>query len=103
MYSTVRSYIRCNNETSDFIRSDTGVKQGDPSSPLLAMMFMNDIINYINSDIEGIVTINELKLFILLYGDDQVIFSTSAILLQSMINDVQNYCDMCFVISWSVT
>ena len=94
MYSTVRSYIRCNNETSDFIRSDTGVKQGDPSSPLLAMMFMNDIINYINSDIEGIVTINELKLFILLYADDQVIISTSAISLQSMINDVQNYCDM---------
>ena len=94
MYSTVRSYIRCNNETSDFIRSDTGVKQGDPSSPLLAMMFMNDIINYINSDIEGIVTINELKLFILLYADDQVIFSSSAISLQSMINDVQNYCDM---------
>ena len=49
MYSTVRSYIRCNNETSDFIRSDTGVKQEDPSSPLLAMMFMNDIINYINA------------------------------------------------------
>ena len=70
------------------------MKQGDPSSPLLAMMFMNDIINYINSDIEGIVTINELKLFILLYADDQVIFSTSAISLQSMINDVQNYCDM---------
>ena len=40
MYTTVRSYIRCNNETSDFIRSDTGVKQG-------AMIFMNDIVNLV--------------------------------------------------------
>ena len=94
MYTTVRSYIRCNNETSDFIWSDTGVKQGDPSSPLLAMMFMNDIVNYIDSDIERIVTMNDLKLFILLYADDQVIFSSSAISLQSKINYVQNYCDM---------
>ena len=70
MCSTVRSYVRCNNEISYFILSNTGVKRGDPSSLLLAMVFMNDIVNYINSDIEGIVTINEFRLFILLYADD---------------------------------
>ena len=69
MYTTVRSYVRYNTETPDFIRFE-----GDHNSPLLAMVFMNDFVNYIDSDIEGIVTMNDLKLFSLLFAEIKIIF-----------------------------
>ena len=78
---------------SDPISSYMGVKQGDASSALLFMMFVNDITEHINTNIEGIFTLNEMKLFLILYADDQVLFSTSADSLQSMLADIESYCD----------
>lgn len=60
---------------SEFMESQVGLQQGDPCSPILFMLFVNDIVDNINSDLEGIFTIDELKLFLLLYADDQVLFT----------------------------
>ena len=57
------------------------------------MLFVNDIINNINTDLNGIFTINELKLFLILFADDQVVFTKSPQSLQSMLNDIENYCE----------
>jgi hypothetical protein len=56
-------------------------------------MFINDLEKNINSDIDNIFTFNELKIFILVYADDSVIFALSPESLQSMLNDVQLYCN----------
>ena len=56
-------------------------------------MFVNDIIENIDSNIEGIITINDIKFFLLSYADDQVLFSTSPTSTQLMLNDVENYCN----------
>ena len=93
MYSVVKSCIKYRSSFSDFVDSHAGVKQGDPGSPLMFMMFINDIEKHINSNIDHIFTLNELKLFILLYADDSVIFALSPESLQSMLNDVQLYCN----------
>ena len=93
MYSSVRSAIRYNNLTSRCIHSYLGVKQGDPSSSLLFMMFVNDIISNINTNLEGIFSVDEVQLFLMLYADDQVLFSTSPTSLQLMLNDVETYCN----------
>ena len=76
---------------SNNINSQLGVKHGDPSSSLLFMMFLNDILVNINSDLEGIFTTDEVKLFLLAYADDQVLFSTSPTTLQSMLNNMELY------------
>lgn len=47
----------------------------------------------INSNIDSIFTINELKLYILLFADDAVLFAHTPHALQSMLDDIQNYCD----------
>lgn len=44
MYSTVKSPVRFNSKLSDFIYSNIGVQQGDPSSSLLCPVFLNDIL-----------------------------------------------------------
>ena len=93
MYSTARSIIKHNRQISNTITSNLGVKQGDPSSSLLFMMFVNDIITSINTDLDGIFSTEELKLFLVLFADDQDLFSTSPTTLQSMLNDIETYCN----------
>ena len=93
MYSVVKACIRYSNRCSECIDLQLGVKQGDPSSPMLFMMFLNDINQCINTDLDGIFTVNDIKLFLLLYADDQVIFAKSPQILQAMLLDLENYCN----------
>ena len=70
-----------------------GVKQSDPSSPMLFMMFINDINLCINDDLEGVFTVEDIKLFLLLHADDLVIFAKSPETLQAMLLDIEYYCN----------
>ena len=63
MYRVVKSAVKYNGIISNNINSQLGVKRGDPSSSLLFMMFVNDTLANINSDLEGIFSIDEVKLF----------------------------------------
>ena len=98
MYNTVRSCVRYNGSYSDFISSKIGVKQGDPSSSLLFLLFVNDIINNIDSNIDGIFTYDEVKFFMLLFADDTALFAQNPEALQSMLYDLERYCN-----TWGIT
>ena len=92
MYTVVKSCIRYHSCRSRFFNSHVGLKQGDPSSPLLFMMFINDIVQHINDDFNEIFSFQELRLFILLYADDAVLFAKSPKVLQSLLHDLEIYC-----------
>ena len=99
MYSNVKVCIKYRSRCSNFMQSDVGLKQGDPLSPILFMFFINDIVDCVNNaEMLDTVDIEELTLFILLYADDAVIFAKSAESLQSMLNDIQEYCN-----TWHLT
>ena len=93
IYRVVKSSVKYNENISNNINSQLGVKQGDLSSSLLFMMFVNDILANINPEFEGIFTIDGVKLFLLAYADDQVLLSTSPTTLQIMLNDIELYCN----------
>ena len=60
MFSVVKSVIKHQGSTSDPISSYMGVKQVDASSALLFTMFVNDITEHINTNLEGIFPLNEI-------------------------------------------
>ena len=92
MYNTVKLCVRNKSLFSQFFESNIGLKQGDPSSPLLFMLFVNDIVDNINSDLSNSFSVDEWKLFLISYADDQVVFASSPQTLQSLLNDIENYC-----------
>ena len=91
MYDVVRACLRYKLLHSRFFNSYTGLKQGDPSSPLLFMMFINDLIDNMNSNLENVFTTDERVLFMILYVDDAVVFAKSKKTLQSMLHDIELY------------
>ena len=93
MYTVVKSFIRFKSQQSNFIFSNIGVKQGDPTSSILCLFFLNDILDNINSNLNGIITIDDLQIFLLLFADDAVLFARDPASLQSMLNDVESYCN----------
>ena len=68
MYTVVKSCVRYRSSASSFFNSYNGLKQGDPRSPLLFMLFINDNIQNINvglailADIESYCNIRGLKI-----------------------------------------
>jgi hypothetical protein len=92
MYNVVKACVRYKNSKSEFMDSYIGIKQGDPGSSLMFLFFLNDIVQNIDGNIDGIFTVDELKLFNIFFADDGILFSTSPESLQSMLNDLQHYC-----------
>ena len=75
-----------------------GVRQGECLSPLLFSLFLNDIEDhFVQSGIEGL-DIEMVKVFMLLYADDIVIFGNSANQLQEGLNLLSEYCQ-----KWKLT
>ena len=56
------------------------------------MMFINELINNMNSNLETVFTTDELILFMILYADDAVVFAKSKETLQSLLHDIELYC-----------
>ena len=92
MHLVVKSCVRHRSAYSLFFHSYIGLKQGDPSSPILFMLFINDIVQNIKSDSNDIFTVDDMQLFLLLYCDDAVVFANSLEVLQSMLYDIETYC-----------
>ncbi len=92
MYKIVKSRVKSNNQYSDEFMCHVGVRQGECLSPFLFAMYLNDLEQeYIVKGNSG-VNIDSLKLFLLLYADDIVIFAESQTGLQNGLNILYDYC-----------
>ena len=100
LYSNIKSKIVANNESSAFFPSFSGVRQGENLSPILFALYLNDLHSFLRSRNVNGITVNEnsdellvyLRLLILLYADDTVLFSNSESDFQYSLDIFETYC-----------
>ena len=93
MYSHVKSKVKVNNDISNGFECHLGVRQGECLSPFLFAMYVNDIENEFQLKGSEGIDIGLLKMFLILYADDIVIFASSAQELQNNLNILSEYCN----------
>ena len=98
MYSDVKACVRSDNIISECFSCLNGVKQGEHVSPLMFILFINDLYESLLNDNDDYITLNDLKLFLLLFADDAVLFSYTREGLQILLDRLKNYCD-----KWGLT
>ena len=92
MYSSVKSMVKYDNCLSQEFSCYLGVRQGECLSPFLFSIYLNDIeTDFINNECQSI-DIGLLKVFLMLYADDIVIFANDEQGLQKGLDVLHNYC-----------
>ncbi|MCG7879466.1 MAG: reverse transcriptase family protein [Candidatus Thiodiazotropha endolucinida] len=100
MYKDIKSKVVTNEGSSSFFECNVGVRQGENLSPFLFSIYLNDLENFlrcnkasgVECEVNGEDTLIYLKLLILLYADDTVIFSDRKHELQTALNAFKTYC-----------
>ncbi len=99
MYKETKSYIRCENLNSDSFICNTGIKQGCNLSCLLFALYLNDLEDFMNDNNCVGVDIPDLnsgslllKMLLLLYADDTVIFSRTYSDMKNSLSIFSAYC-----------
>ena len=99
MYQHIKSCVSVGGENSQYFTSNVGVRQGENLSPLLFATYINDLEEYlVNLGCAHIDPKNNphllrlVKICILLYADDTVLFADSEEGLQHALNAMAKYC-----------
>ena len=96
IYNSVKVCVKLMGKTSDCFDSLVGVKQGEPLSQLLFILFLNDLTSelniYMNTGNINDDIIVLFQKFILLFGDDTFLISESIHELQELLNKLSSYC-----------
>ena len=108
IYASAKSCVMVNDEMSDFFQVNIGVRQGENLSPILFALFLNDMHDYMSEVMGGLDTVIDttrlcglsdedvnvfMKMFLLLYADDTIIFAETPQKLQSGLDKIKIYCE----------
>jgi len=91
LYQNTSCCLKINNYLTPWFYTNTGVKQGDNLSPTLFSLFLNDLAVNIKN-LNGGISIGNIKVSILLYADDLVLVSENEEELQNMLNILYKWC-----------
>ena len=70
-----------------------GVKQGEPLSPLLFILFVNNTDSQLSNNVHPIRSLYDISLFMIMYADDTILFVNSEAELQLLLNKLAKYGD----------
>ncbi|XP_048252544.1 uncharacterized protein LOC125380687 [Haliotis rufescens] len=100
IYENIKVCVRNNNEISETFISQLGVRQGCILSPFFFTFFINELAVQINTNCNYGVQLHPdiTKIFLLLFADDIVFFSSTIKGLQCQINELESYCN-----KWKLT
>jgi hypothetical protein len=91
MYHKPECAVKVNDKTSGWFVNDIGVRQGDPLSPTLFSLYINDLAVELKNMNLGVKFGNEV-INILLYADDMVILAENEVALQAMMDKCAEWC-----------
>lgn len=95
MYAHVTMRVRLQGALGPALTSHTGVKQGDPLSPLLFGLLIDRIESFFRDRLPHVgAHIRHVLVQILLYADDLALLATSPHDMQSMLNCLKDFCDI---------
>ena len=92
IYQCVKTKVFSNGLISEPFYCTLGVRQGECLSPFLFSLYINDLKQHRNVPGAG-VSMGLIKLLLLLYADDVVIFAESSEMLQVEIDKLYEYCE----------
>ena len=104
MYSNIKSCVDFNDQQSGFFTCKNGLRQGENLSPILFSLFLNDVEHYLSKNMQVGLNIHDqyfnsyLRIIVLLYADDTVLFAESEEELKTLLNDFCKYCN-----DWKLT
>ena len=88
----LKSCVKRNNMLSGFFDTQIGVRQGDPLSPLLFKIFINDLNDYLEEGKDRI-KIGDLNVNHLMYADDLVLIAKDEDELQNLLSQLNKFCN----------
>jgi hypothetical protein len=93
IYANVSSCVKISADMSmtDFFNVSLGVKQGEPLSPLLFILFINDVVKSVDFNNLTDNDLNLLSMYIMLFADDIVLFTTDPVSLQAQVDSLYQY------------
>ena len=79
MYEMVQSCVKLTNSTnlSEFFNVSLGLKQGEPLSQILFLLFINDITKKLDFNSLNNSDLELLSKYLILFADDIVLLTTS--------------------------
>lgn len=93
IYSNVKCCVKISSSMSmsDFFDVTLGLKQGEPLSPLLFILFINDISANIDINAMTNKDLELLSMYMILFADDIVLFTTDPNSLQAQLDKIYDY------------
>ena len=93
IYKNTQCAIKINGKLTQFFPCKKGVRQGDPLSPSLFNIFLNDLFDHLREGNCDPVTLNNIDFInALAYADDIVLLSTSKEGLQKSLDITEKFC-----------
>ncbi len=92
LYNHPLSSVKLNNYVTDWLSTESGVRQGDSLSPTLFAIFINDLANELK-ELDMGIPFDKDKICILLFADDIVILAENESQLQKLLDFVNTWCN----------
>ena len=92
MYKHIKSRVKLDCSISIGFECKLGIRQGECLSPFLFAMYLNDLEDEFYLKGSTGIDIGMLKIFLLLYADDIIVFANTAQELQINLDILAEYC-----------
>ena len=95
IYLSVKARVRTASGYTDTFQCPVGLRQGCKLSPILFIMFINDIEQvFRDSGVRGIQLFPDItELFLLMFADDLALLSDTVVGLQKQLNTLRTFCN----------